>query len=111
MESSREFENKIFYYFQSPPPCFFLIFCISYIVSHVLILSTISIICRLQVPDAYGDDGTVPDLSIAPGARRRRLIGTSDATRNRVREILSTRAEDADMAYGTEDVFMDHEMI
>jgi hypothetical protein len=67
-------------------------------------------ICRLQVPDAYGDDGTAPDLSVAPGARRRRLIGTSDATRNRVREILSTRAEDADVAYGGED-FMDHEMI
>jgi hypothetical protein len=67
--------------------------------------------CRLQVPDAYGDDGNAPDLSLLPGARRRRLIGTSDATRNRVRDILSTRAEDADMAYGGEDVMMDHEMI
>jgi hypothetical protein len=39
------------------------------------------------------------------------MIGTSDATRNRVRDILSTRAEDADMAYGGEDIMMDHEMI
>ena len=65
----------------------------------------------MHVPDAYGDDGYDVDLSLGGGARRRRLVTTTDTNRNRAKEILSTRAEDADVAYGIEETPMDLEMI
>lgn len=67
--------------------------------------------CRLHVPDAYGEDGFAGDFNLGGGARRRRLATTSEASRVRARDILSTRAEDVDMAFGTEEAPLDHEMI
>ncbi len=63
---------------------------------------------RSYVPDAYA--GEEVEAAAAPGARRRRVATT--AADARVKEILLARAEDADMAMGTEDAAaMDHEMI